>query len=158
MQGTQQGKVLRTRRSDSMQKSRFSAHSEAATPGSESTSGRDRDPAHGGLSNVRCCQSRPAASDPLLPAAVFSPSDRSTLELDVRWRRREKPRWRQQSFAEAVRRSRQFRRRTAASDGHEQALPTLNGHSLLLSHRPEAAGRTRKKALVGGPALKRTHW
>ena len=68
-------------------------------------------------------QSAPAI-DPLLPAAVFSPSDRSTLELDVRWRRREKPRWRQQSFAEAVRRSRQFRRRTAASDGHEQALPT----------------------------------
>ena len=87
----------------------------------------------------------------MLPAAVFSPSDRSTLELDVRWRRRGKPRWRQQSFAEAVRRSRQFRRRTAASDGHEQALPTLSPQPRLRTHRPEAPVRTCPNAPEVGP-------
>lgn len=37
--------------------------------------------------------------DPLLPVAVFSANDRSTLKLDLRSRRRESQRRRQRSFA-----------------------------------------------------------
>ena len=65
---------------------------------------------------------------PIAAGGVFSVNDRSTLELDLRRSRRANPRWRQQSFAEAGRRSRQSRCRTAASDGYELALPTRSGH------------------------------
>ena len=64
-------------------------------------------------------------SRPIAAGGVFSVNDRSTLELDLRRSRRANPRWRQQSFAEAGRRSRQSRCRTAASDGYELALSTL---------------------------------
>jgi hypothetical protein len=59
-------------------------------------------------------------------------------ELDLRQSRGANPRWRVQSFAEARRRSRQFRRRTAVSDGHELALPTLRSHSQESSSCREA--------------------
>jgi ribosomal protein L37E len=62
--------------------------------------------------------------DPLQPAAVFAPSDRSTLELDLRRRCRANPRWRRRSFAELADCLGSFWRRTSASDGHELALPT----------------------------------
>jgi hypothetical protein len=46
---------------------------------------------------------------PERPTAVFSVNDWSTLELDLRRHRLAKPRRRQRSFAEAGRRSSQFR-------------------------------------------------
>ena len=76
-------------------------------------------------------RARTGAADPKEPAAVFWVNDRSTLELDLRRSRRASQRWRQLSFAHADRRSRQFRGRTAASGGHELALPTPMHRSQL---------------------------
>ena len=100
-------------------------------------------------------------SRPIAAGGVFSVNDRSTLELDLRRSRRANPRWRQQSFAEAGRRSRQSRCRTAASDGYELALPTqrspwrLSGRTtgppwkLTFADLVEKIGVRRERSLAG---------
>jgi hypothetical protein len=67
-----------------------------------------------------------AGLDPLLPVAVFSASDRSTFELDLRLRGRKSRRRRQQSFAEG---QAPIRAAPGRATAPEDSILTLRTHS-----------------------------
>lgn len=85
-------------------------------------------------------RSRGSAIDPLLPVAVLSANDRCTLELDIRSRRRESRRQRQQSFAAGHHRPAKDPGSTSASEGRVLPLPTRTRRSSCTA-RVTAASR-----------------
>jgi len=88
--------------------------------------------------------------DPLQPAAVFSASDRSTSELDVRSHRRESQRRRQGSFDRGQHRPQEDRGGTAAP---EDRVLTLATHRSQRRSSQRTTGRSWPNALRGAAGI-----